>query len=59
MWAEVTPEMMSDEEFVEEENVYLRHSPPHRSDVLIKFIERLDMTVETTIIIVNPRIEQR
>ena len=27
MWAEVTPEMMSEEEFVEEDNIYLRHPP--------------------------------
>ena len=59
VWAEVTPEMMSEEEFVEEENVCLRHPPSHRSGVLNKFIERLDMRVEATIIRVNPRIERR
>ena len=59
VWAEVTPEMMSEEEFVEEENVYLRHPPSHRSGVLNKVIERLDMRVEATIIRVNPRIERR
>ena len=58
MWAEVTPEMML-EEFGEEENVYLCHPPSHRSGVLNKFIERLDMRVESTIIRFNPRIERR
>ena len=39
MWAEVTPEMMSEEEFVEEENIYSRHPPSYRSNLMIKFIK--------------------
>ena len=44
MWAEVTPEMMSEDEFVEEENNYLRHPLSYRSDLLIKFINKVRHT---------------
>ena len=44
MWAEVTPEMMTEEEFVEEKNIYLCHPPSYRSDLLIKFIKKVRHT---------------
>ena len=55
MWAE----MMSEEELVEEENIYLRHPPSYCSNLLIKFIKKLDIRVEATIIRVNSRIERQ
>ena len=48
--------MMSEEEFVKEENIYLRHPPSYRSDLLIKFIKKLDIRVEATIKGVSPHI---
>lgn len=45
LWAEVTPEMMSDEEL--EGNVYVRHQPSYRSDGLNAFIKKLDLRLET------------
>ena len=59
MWAEVIPEMMSEEEFVEEENIYLHHPPSYRSDLLIKFIKKLDVRVKATIKRVHPHIERQ
>jgi len=58
MWAEVTTKMMSEEDS-EEENIYLRHSPSYQSEILIKFMEKLDMQVETAIKRNTPRIERR
>jgi hypothetical protein len=45
LWAQVTPEMMSDEEL--EGNVYVRHQPSYRSDGLHAFIKKLDSRLET------------
>ena len=42
MWADITPEMMSDEELDSTGKVYIRHPPSYRSDVLNKFITKLD-----------------
>lgn len=44
LWAEVTPEMMSDEEL--EGGVYVRHQPSHRSDTLNAFIKKLDSRLD-------------
>lgn len=42
MWADISPDMMSDEEFDENEKTYIRHPPSYRSEILNKFIARLD-----------------
>jgi len=36
MWAEVTPEMMSEGEFIEEENIYFRNSLWYYTQILVK-----------------------
>jgi len=41
---------MMSEEFLEE-NIYLHHSPSHYLEILINFIEKLNMRMET---IINP-----
>lgn len=45
LWAEVTPEMMSDED--REGSVYIRHQPAYRSDVLNAFIKKLDSRLDS------------
>ena len=54
----MTPEIISEEE-LEEENIYLRHPPSYRSNLMIKFIIKLDIRVEATIKRVNARIERQ
>ena len=44
LWAQVTPEMMSDEE--SDGNVYIRHQPSYRSNGLNAFIKKLDLRLE-------------
>ena len=40
LWADVKPEMMSDED--REEDFYIRHPPSYRSKALQKFIDKLE-----------------
>ena len=44
-WADVTPEMMSDEEL--DGNVYIRHQSSYRSDSLNTFIKKLDVRLNS------------
>ena len=37
----------------------MHHPPSYRSDLLIKFIKKLDIRVEATIELVNPSIERQ
>ena len=57
MWAQLTPEVISEEK-LEEENIYLRHPPSYHSDLLITFFKKFDIRVEATIKRVNPSIER-
>ena len=34
MWADISPDMMSDEEFDDEQRIYIRHPPSYRSTIL-------------------------
>ena len=45
LWAEVTPDLMSEEE--KEGDVYVRHPPSHRSDSSNKFIKKLDQQLDS------------
>jgi len=57
-WAEITPEMMSEEELDEDNKVYIRHPPEYRSSTLNKFIEKLDERVEAGFKGVHPRMQR-
>ena len=56
LWAEVTPEMMSDEE--QEEDYYMRHPPSYRSKALHQFITKLDTRLDKEKG-THPRMERR
>ena len=56
LWADVIPEMMSDEE--REEDYYTRHPPSYRSDVLERFITKLDARLDQEKG-AHPRLERR
>ena len=43
LWAEITPNLMS------EGDVYVQHPPSHRSDLLNKFIKKLDQWLDSRI----------
>jgi len=58
MWAEVTPEMISGRIHRRGERLLL-HSPSYRSEILIKFIDKLDMRLETTIKRITTSTERR
>ena len=58
-WAEVTPDMMSDEELDEENKLYIRHQQSYRSTTLNSFIEKLDMRVEAGVKGIHPRIPRQ
>ena len=45
LWAEVSPDLISEEE--KEGDVYVRHPPSHRSDSLNKFIKKLDQRLDS------------
>ena len=47
LWADITPEMMSEED--KQEDVYIRHAPSYRSDSLNRFLEKLDQRLESEI----------
>ena len=47
LWADVTPDMMSEEE--KDGDVYIRHQPSYRSNTLNKFIKKLDQRLEADI----------
>lgn len=59
LWAEVTPEMMSDEEFEPDEKLYVRHQPSYRSDKLTKFIKKLDLRLDSENKGTHPRLQRR
>ena len=46
LWAQVQPDMMSDEELVGD--VYVRHPPSYRSASLNEFVKKLDFRLETS-----------
>ena len=45
LWADVTPDMMSEEE--QDGEVYVRHAPSYRSNALNRFISKLDHRLDT------------
>ena len=45
LWADDTPEMMSEEEMVRE--MYIRHPPAYQSQSLDKFISKLDICLDS------------
>ena len=47
LWADVTPNMMSEEE--KDGDFYIRHQPSYRSNTLNKFIKKLDQRLEADI----------
>ena len=56
LWADVTPEMMSEEEL--DEGVYVRHQPSYRSEALQRFINKLDARLDAEKG-THPRLERR
>ena len=59
MWADISPDMMSDEEFDDKQRIYIRHPPSYRSTILNKFVAKLDLRVRTQYKGIHPRMERK
>ncbi len=47
LWADVTPDIMSDEEQEQDEETFTCHPPSYRSGALNKFIAKLDAHLDS------------
>ena len=56
-WKQLTPDMMSDEEL--QGDIYIRHPPSYRSDILSKFVAKLDSRAAKSKDSAHPRVMRR